>query len=78
MLAGNMGSIDRMDYTVIGDTVNTASKLCSAAEPGEILIPENIAHSEQLQKYIISTHHKTIILPGKENPVVTHRVTDIV
>ena len=78
MLAGNMGSIDRMDYTVIGDTVNTASKLCSAAAPGEILIPENLTHSEQLQKHIISTHHKTITLPGKENPIITHRVMDVV
>jgi class 3 adenylate cyclase len=36
--AGNMGALNRLNYTVIGSHVNMASRLCYAAGPGELLI----------------------------------------
>jgi adenylate cyclase len=41
MVAGAMGARRRQDFTVVGETVNLASRLCGQAKPGQILVCEN-------------------------------------
>ncbi len=69
---GNFGSEDRMDYTIIGGTVNLASRLENAAEPGTILIAgetRTLVHNE-----IPCHEHDTINIKGLAYPVTTYRV----
>ncbi|MGI4750212.1 MAG: adenylate/guanylate cyclase domain-containing protein [Janthinobacterium lividum] len=44
MVSGNIGSVSlkRLDYTVIGDSVNTAQRLQAAAKPNQILVNEQV------------------------------------
>lgn len=43
LVAGCMGSTDRLNYTVLGDRVNLASRLCDTAGPGEVLVDAELA-----------------------------------
>jgi class 3 adenylate cyclase len=44
-IMGNLGSANRMEFTLIGDTVNMASRLCGVAKHGQVLVNEEMARA---------------------------------
>jgi class 3 adenylate cyclase len=72
---GNFGSEARMDYTIIGSGVNLASRLESAATPGEILISHETYALVKDQIHCDSAG--MVELKGISHPVETYRVGDL-
>ena len=76
MISGNIGSgnLRRLDYTVIGDAVNIAQRLQSAATDGQILINE-ISY-EKVKESFNCRKVGEVNLKNKSNPMVIYEVMD--
>jgi adenylate cyclase len=76
MISGNIGSasLKRLDYTVIGDTVNVAQRLQSAAGPGQIVINE-ISY-EKVKESFNCLKVGEVSLKNKANPMMVYEVMD--
>lgn len=71
-VVGNIGCDFRMDYTAIGDTVNTAARLESNAKPGQVLISEQIY--ERIKDRIEVRNIGEIPLKGKSKGVCVYEL----
>lgn len=71
-VTGNIGTGFRMEYTAIGDTVNTAARLESNAKPGEILISS--ATYELVKDRVKAVFYGELNLKGKDRPFPVYKV----
>jgi len=74
-VVGNIGSKDRMDYTAIGDTVNTSARLESNAKPGQVLISQ--ATYELVKDRVEVTSLGGIKVKGKAEELMVYQVEGV-
>ena len=75
-IVGNIGATFRMEYTAIGDTVNTAQRLESNAKPDQILISESVYRA--VKDSINATPIGEISLKGKSEGAYVYQVDGLV
>ncbi len=76
MICGNIGSaaLRRLDYTVIGDVVNTAQRLQNTAGPGQIVI--NKSAYEKIKTSFRCEWVGEVSLKNKTSPLVIYNVME--
>ena len=75
VFAGNIGSHRRLEYTVIGDAVNVANRLCSEAGPGEILVSEALC--QMVKDHADYEYLPAMSLRGRTRSVQVYRVKGV-
>lgn len=74
-VVGSMGSSFRKQYDVVGDCINTAARLCSAAAGGEVIIGQ--ATWELIGNWLVVEETEPLRLKGKSQPLRTFKVLQV-
>ncbi len=70
VVAGFMGSGDRLDYTIVGDSVNVAARLCALAGAGEIVADAATIEAAGLEGFGAA---ETVTVRGRSQPLAVRR-----
>jgi class 3 adenylate cyclase len=72
---GNIGSEHLMNYTAIGDVVNTAHRLVEIAKPGQILLSETTL--TEVAEHVKADPIPARVLPGKDTPITIYDLQEV-
>jgi class 3 adenylate cyclase len=61
---GNIGSPEHLDYSVIGESVNLAARLCGFAEPMSIIVSDSVQRAAQGDSQLCFEHARSVVVKG--------------
>ena len=73
-LVGNIGSDNHLDYSVIGETVNLAARLCGFAEPLSIVVSESVVDSPRMESDFFFTAPCEVKVRGFRDAAIVYNV----
>ncbi len=74
-VVGNIGTVERLEYTAIGATVNLAARLCESAAKGEVIVSEELR--DRLGDKVEAERRSPILVKGIDRELVTYRVAKL-
>jgi adenylate cyclase len=77
VVMGAIGHEDRLDFTVIGDVVNTGARLCSAAKPDQILVTEAVQQKAGEVPGCAFERIEPLSVKGKKDALIVYSVKKV-
>ena len=74
-VVGNIGSLERMDYTAVGDCVNIAERLEEVAQPGQILISHDVYERVRDRARVRSL--QSVSMRGRQTSTLAYELIDV-
>ncbi len=74
-VVGLVGTKDRLDYTIIGDTVNTAKRIQENGTPGKVIISDVVYQA--VKEAVIVSPLEAMHVKGKVQPVTVHELVGL-
>ncbi|MBP8129933.1 MAG: FHA domain-containing protein [Candidatus Hydrogenedentes bacterium] len=75
VIAGYVGSPQRMEFTVVGDRVNTAKRFCDMAGAGKVVVGQELW--DEIKGLVVSYPIGSVMLKGKAQPVNAYEIAGL-